>query len=133
MQGRIGRRDLPRRGQHERNRMLSGAVNVGGGCIDHQNAGRGGGIHVDVVKTDTGTRNDLESGCGGNHLGVDGSGRSHQECVGVDDRLQQFRAVRAVDPADLDLISQGGDGRGGEFVGDQYNGQSHRDSLKGRD
>ena len=75
----------------------------------------------------------LSLGRRGDHLGIDGSGRTHQQRVGIDDRCQQFGAVRAVDPAHLDLVSQGGDGRFGKFVGDQYNGHAHPDRLKGRD
>ena len=32
----------------------------------------------------------------------------------------------------LHLVAEGGNGGFGEFVSDQYNGQAHRDSLKGR-
>ena len=131
MQGRIGRRDLPCGSQHERNRMLSSAVDIGGGRIDHQHTGRGGSIHINVVQADTGTGDDLELGCRGDHLSIDGSGRTHQQRIGIDDRCQQFRAVRAVHPPHLHLVSQGGDGRFGKFVGDQYNGHAHPNRLMG--
>mgnify|MGYP006921747206 CR=1 FL=1 len=68
---------------------------------------------------------------GGDHLGVHRGGRTNQQRVGVGHRGQQFRTVGAVHPAHLDLIAKGGDGRLGEFVGDQHNGQAHADSVMG--
>ena len=131
MQGRIGGRDLPGGSQHQRNRVLGGAVDIGGGRIDHQHTGRGGSIHIDVIQADTGAGDDLEFGRRGDHLGIDGGGRTHQQRVGVDDRCQQFGAIRTVHPPHLHLVSQGGDGRFGKFVSDQNNGQSHRVRLMG--
>ena len=67
----------------------------------------------------------LSLGAGGEHLGVDGGRRTHQQRVGLRHRGQQLLAVGAVDPADFDLVTEGGDGRFGQFVGNQYNGQTH--------
>ena len=130
-QRRVGGRDLARGGQQQRERVLGGAVDVRRRRVDDQHAARGGGVDVDVVQADTGAGDDLELGRGGEHLGVDGGRRAHQQRVGLRHRGQQLLSVGAVDPADLDLVTEGGDGRFGEFVGDQYNGQAHPASLMG--
>ena len=130
-QGGIGGGDLARSREHQRQRVLGGAVDVGGGGIDHQYTGGGSRLHIDVVESDAGAGDDLELRGRGDHLGVDGGGRTHQQRIGVGNGFQQLRAVRAVDPADLDLIAQCGDGRFGKFVGDQNNRQSHPDRLMG--
>ena len=70
-------------------------------------------------------------GAGGQHLGVHGGGRTHQQRVGIGYRGQQLLPVGSVDPADFDLVAQGFNGRLGQFVGDQYNRQTHADSLMG--
>ena len=101
------------------------------GRVDHQHTARGGGVDVDVVQADTGARDDLELGRGGEHLGVDGGRRADQQRVGLGHGGQQLLSVRAVDPADFYLVTEGGDGRFGQFVGDQYNGKIHPASLIG--
>ena len=125
----VGGRDLTRRRQHERDGVLGGAVDVGGGRVDHQHTGGGGGVDVDVVQADAGAGDDLQLGCGRDHLSVHRGGRAHQQGISPGHRLEQLRAVRAVDPAHLNLVPQGGDGRFGKFVGDQNNGQAHPDSV----
>jgi hypothetical protein len=65
---------------------------------------------VDVVQPDAGPGDDLEPGGRREHLGVDGGGRPHQQRVGLGHRGQQLLSVGTVDPAHLDLVSQGGDG-----------------------
>ena len=52
--------------------------------------------------------------------------------TGVGDGFQQLGAIGSVDPTDLHLITEGGDGGFGEFVGNQHYGQAHPDSLKVR-
>ena len=42
-----------------------------------------------------------------------------------------FFSVRAVHPTNLYLVTEGGDGRVGELVGDQYNGKTHPASVMG--
>ena len=130
-QRRVGRGDLARGGQQQRHRVLGGAVDVRRRRVDHQHAARGGGVDVDVVQADAGARDDLELGRGGEHLGVDGGRRAHQQRVGLGHGGQQLFSVRAVDPADFYLVTEGGDGRLGQFVGDQYNGKTHPASLMG--
>ena len=130
-QRRVGGRDLPRRGQHQRHRVLGGAVDIRRGRVDHQHAARGGGVDVDVVQADAGAGDDLELGRGGQHLGVHGGRRAHQQRVGLGHGGQQLFSIRAVDPADLYLVAEGGDGGLGEFVGDQYHGKTHADQRNG--
>ena len=130
-QRRVGGRDLARRGQHQRQRVLGGAVNIRRGRVDHQHTARGGGVDVDVVQADAGAGDDLELGRGGQHLGVDGGRRAHQQRVGVGHGGQQLFAVRAVDPADLYLVTEGGNGGLGKFVGNQYYGKTHATSVMG--
>ena len=101
------------------------------GRVDHQHAARGGGVDVDVVQADAGPGDDLQLGRGGQHLGVHGGRRAHQQRVGLGHRGQQLFPVGAVDPAHLYLVTQGGDGRFGQFVGNQYNRQAHPASLSG--
>ena len=121
----VGGRDLPGGGQHQRQRVLGGAVDVRRRGVDHQHPGRGGGVDVDVVQADARAGDDLELGRGGDHLGVDRGRRAHQQRVGIGHRCQEFRAVRAVDPTHFHGVTQGCDGRLGQFVGDQHNGQIH--------
>ena len=106
----IGGGNLAGRGQQQRQGVLGGAVDVRRRRVDDQHTAFGGGVHVDVVQPDAGTRDDLELGCGAQHLGVDGRRRAHQQCVGLGHRGQQLLPVRAVDPADLNLVTQGLDG-----------------------
>ncbi len=44
-----------------------------------------------------------------------------------------FWPVRAVDPAHFYLVAEGGNGRFGEFVGNQYDGKAHATRLMGLD
>ena len=74
---------------------------------------------------------DLEFGGGGQHLGVDGGRRAHQQRVGLGHRGQQLFAVGAVHPADLYLVTERGNGGFGQFVGNQYDGKTHPASLMG--
>ena len=130
-QGRVGGRDLPGCREHQRQRMLGRAVDIGGRRVDHQHPGGRRGVDVDVVQAHTRPGDDLELGCGGDHLGVDGGGGADQDRVGVGDGFQQLGAVGAVDPADLHLVAEGGNGGLGKFVGDQHNRQAHADRLVG--
>ena len=118
-------------GQQQRERVLGGAVDVRGRRVDDQHAARGGRVDVDVVQADTGAGDDLQLGRGGQHLGVDGGRRTHQQGVGLGHRGQQFLPVGAVDPAHLHLVTQGSNGRLGEFVGDQNDGKAHADEPNG--
>ena len=127
----VGGCDLARRGQHQRERVLGGAVDVRRRRVHHQHAAGGGGVDVDVVQADTGPRDDLEFGRGGQHLGVDGGRGADQQRVGLGHRGQQLFAVGAVHPADLYLVTERGDGRFGQFVGNKYDGKTHPASLMG--
>ena len=108
--GGVGRRNLPRRGQQQRQGVFGGAVDIRRRCVDHQHAAFGGSVDVDVVQADAGAGDDLELGGRGQHLGIDGGGRAHQQRVGLGHRGQQLLPVGTVDPAHLYLVSQGGDG-----------------------
>ena len=48
-----------------------------------------------------------------------------QQGIGLRHGGQQLFSIWAVDPADFYLVAKGGDGRFGQFVGDQYNGKTH--------
>ncbi|SHV15986.1 Uncharacterised protein [Mycobacteroides abscessus subsp. abscessus] len=116
----VSRRDLPRGGQQQGHGVLGRAVDVRGGGIDHQNTTGSGSLDVDIVESDAGTRDDLELGSGGQHLGVNRGGRAHQKRISLGYRSQQRGAVRAIDPAHLHTISECFDGRRGKFVGNQH-------------
>ena len=100
-------------------------MDVGRRRVDHQHAAGGGGVDVDVVQAHARAGDDLELGRGGEHLGVDGGRRAHQQRVGLRHGGQQLLSVWAVDPADFYLVTEGGDGRFSQLVGDQYNGKTH--------
>ena len=117
--------------QHQRQRVLGGAVDVRRRRVDHQNAARRGGVDVDVVQADARAGDDLQLRCRGQDLGVHDGGRTHQQRVGIDDRGQQLLPVGSVHPADFDMVAEGFHGRFGQLVGDQYNRQTHADSLVG--
>ena len=121
----VRRRHVPGSGQHQRDRELGGADDVGGGRVDHHHARLGRGAHVDVVEADTGPRDHLEPGGGRERLGVDLRGRAHQDRVDVDDGRQQRAPVRAVAGPDLEVGTQRVDGRGAELFGDEYDGLAH--------
>ena len=78
--------------------------------VDDEHTAFGGGVDVDVVQADPGASDDLQLGRRTEHLGVDGGGRTHQQRVGLGHRSQQLLPVGAVDPAHLDLVTQGLDG-----------------------
>jgi len=116
-------------GQHQRHGVLGRAVDVGGGGVDDQHTARGRGVDVDVVETDAGAGDDLQPRGSGQHLGVDGGGRPHQQGVGVHHRGEELLPVGAVDPADIHLVTQGFHRRGGQLVGYQYHRQTHEASA----
>ncbi len=87
-QCRVGGRDLPSRRKQQSHRMLGGAVDVRRRRVDDQDAAGGGGVDVDVVQADAGAGDDLELGAGGEHLGVHGGRRAHQQRVGLGHRGQ---------------------------------------------
>ena len=128
-QRRIRRGDLAGRGQHQRQRVLGGAVDVRRRRIHHQHAAGGGGVDVDVVKAHACAGDDLQLGAGREHLGVDRGRRAHQQRVGLRHGCQQLLSVGAIDPADFYLVAEGGDGRFGQFVGDKNNGKTHVDTA----
>ena len=123
-QRRIGSGDLAAGGHQQRHGVLGGGVDVRGGRVDHHHAPLGGGRDLHVVQTHAGTADDLEVGGGRQHLGVDGGRGAHEDRVGVLGRLEELRAIRAVDPSDLDGVAERVDGRLGEFVGDEDDGTS---------
>ncbi len=61
----VGGRDLPGRGQQQRERMLGGAVDVRRRRVDHQDAAGGRRVDVDVVQADARAGDDLQLGRGG--------------------------------------------------------------------
>ena len=73
--------------------------------VDDKHTTGGGGIDVDVVQADTGPRDDLQLGRGGQHLGVDGGRGADQQRIGLGHGGQQLFAVGAIDPADLYLVT----------------------------
>jgi hypothetical protein len=58
---RVGSGDVAGQGQKEREGMLGGADGVAGGGVHHHDALPGGGVLVDVVGTDPGPDDRLES------------------------------------------------------------------------
>ena len=115
---RVGGGDLSRRRKQESQRMLGGAVDVGGRRVDDQDAACGSGIDVDVVQANAGAGDDLELGRGGEDLGVHRGCRAHQQRVGLGHRGEQLLSVGTVDPTHLHLVTQRGHGRLSQFVGD---------------
>ena len=113
------------RREQQRQRVLGGAVDVGRRRVDHQHSAGGGGVDIDVVQAHARAGDDLELGRRGEHLGVDGRRRPHQQRVGLRHCGQQLLTVWAVDPPDFYLVTEGGDSRLSQLVGDQYNGETH--------
>ncbi len=111
--------------EQQRDRLLGGADDVRLRRVDHHDAGVGRGLHVDVVETDAGARDDLQVRCRGDGLGVDLRGAADDDGVGRGERGQQRCAVGAVDLTDLEVAAQQVDARWGEFFGDQNNGLAH--------
>src|SRR3954467_10728101 len=105
--------------------MLGGTVDVRRRGVDDQDSAGGGSFDVDVVQADACAGDDLELGGGCEHLGVDRGRRTHQQRVGLRHGGQQLLSVRAVDPTDFYLVTERGDGRFSQLVGDQYNGKTH--------
>ena len=99
--------------------------------VDHQHAARGCGVDVDVVQTDACARHDLQLRRRGQHLGVDGRRGADQQRVGLRHGGQQLLAIGTVHPADLYLVTERSNGRFGQFVGDQYDGETHPARLMG--
>ncbi len=75
---------------------------------------------VDVVETDTRAGHHAELLRGGDRLGVDLGGGTHQDGVDVGDRGEEFRAVRAVAVPDLEIRTQSVDRGGRQLFSDEY-------------
>lgn len=118
-QGGVGRGDLASGGEHQRDRVLGGRVDVGRRRVDDHDTALGGGGHVDVVEADAGAGDDLELGAGRQDLGIDGGGGTDEDRVGLGHRCEQGRAIRSVDPTHLHTVAQCLDGGRRELVGDQ--------------
>ena len=131
-QRRIGCGDLAGRGQQQADGVLCGGVDVRGRRIDDHDPAFGGSRHVHVVQAHSGAGDDLQIGSGSQDLGINLSGRSDQDRIGVLDGFEQFGTIRAVDPAHLDILTQCSNGGLGQFVGDQDDwaaGGTHGDFL----
>src|SRR5690606_2520559 len=116
-QGGVGGRDLAGGAQHQRDGVFGGGVDIGGGRVDDHDTAFGGGGNIDIVQADPGPGDDLQVLAGLEDFGVDGGGGPHEQRVGLRHRRQQGGPVRAVDPADLDTVTERIDGRLGELVG----------------
>jgi len=97
-------------------------MNIGGGSISDHDAARRCGLNVNVVQANASAADNLQFRGSCEHLGVHGGGGTNQECIGVLDSFQQFRAVRAVNPAHLDGVAESIDGGLSEFIGDEDDG-----------
>jgi hypothetical protein len=60
LERRVGLRDIARHGGDERDGVLGGGDGVGGGRVDDEAAGLGGGLEVDVVDADSRPADDAE-------------------------------------------------------------------------
>ncbi len=121
-QGRMGRTDVARGGQHQCDGELGGTDDVGGRRVDDEYAVLGGRLDVDVVQADTGPGDDLEALRCGQGFPVDLRGGADQDGVDVDDGAEQLGAIGPVALADLEVGAEGLDGRGAQLLGDEYDG-----------
>ena len=123
-QARVGRRDVARGGQQQREGVLGGGDDVRRRRVDDHDARGGGGRDVDVVQADARASDDRQLLRGREHLGVDLRGRPDEQGVGVGDRGEQRLAVGAVDGADLDLVAEHLQCRRRELLGHQDDGRA---------
>jgi hypothetical protein len=111
-QRRVSGGDVTGKAQDVPDRQLGRRDDVGGRRVDdHDPRGRGG-LDVDVVESDAGTRDDLEYWSRCDRLGIHLRRRSDQDGVGVGQSRQERGTVGAVDLTDIEVRPQGID-RGG--------------------
>ena len=122
----VGGADVPRGREHQRDRELRRADDVGGRCVHDHHAVLRRGTYVDVVEPHAGARHHPEAPSGRQRLGVDVGGRADQDRVGLGDRGEQRGAIGAVAGADLEVGAEGVDRGGTELLGDEDDGPRAR-------
>ncbi|CAO0830338.1 hypothetical protein SMICM17S_02097 [Streptomyces microflavus] len=137
LQGGVGLGDVARGGDQQTAGQLGGGHDVGGRGVDDHHAGLGGRGDVDVVQTDARAGHHAELLRGGDRLGVDLRGGTHQDGVDVGDRGEEFGAVSAVAVPDLEIRTQGVDRCGRQLFSDEYDRfrahvSPHKSSADGR-
>ena len=115
-----GLRDVPGEAEDVADGQFGGGDDVGGGRVDHHDAGLGGGLDVDVVEADAGAGDDLEVLGGGDGLGVQLGGGADEDRIDVGDRREQLGTVGAVGLPDFEVRAKGLDRGGRKFLSEEY-------------
>jgi hypothetical protein len=105
----ICRRDVARLGQQQSHGVLGSTDGVGLGSIDHQDAGGGGGLQIDVVDPDAGPTDHPQPGCSFNQFRVDRSGGPHYQTLGIGEPAQQIMTRNSTRVVDVIRLRQGVD------------------------
>ena len=121
----IRRRHLARGGQEQGDGLLAGGVDVGGRRVDDHDSTLGGGWDVNVVQANASTADDLQVLCGGQNLRVHGRGGADEERIGLRHCGEKFLAVWAINPANLNGVTEGINSGFGKLIGDKYDRLRH--------
>ena len=93
----LGRADVAREREQQRERMLGGRDDVRLGGVADDDARRRRGVHVDVVDPDSRAADHAQLGGARDERRVDGRGRAHDERLGVRERGGEIGAGRELD------------------------------------
>ena len=122
----VGRGDVARQREEQRQGVLGGGGGVAGGRVDDGDAGRGGGGDVDVVDTDAGAADDHQPRAGGDGLGVGLDAAAHEQGVVLGQGREELVARHAHAHIDVVLFLEEGDALRRQLLSDE---DAHRSGL----
>ena len=103
-QGGVRGGDLTGGGEQQRNRMLTGRMDVRGGGVGDHDAAFGGGGNVHIIQPHPGAAHNFQVGGGFENFPVDCGCGADEEGVGVFDGVDEFGPVGAVNPPYFYLV-----------------------------
>ena len=115
----VGLRNVPRKGEHHRHRVLRRRDRISRRRIDHQHAGPGRGIDIDVVDASASATDDFEAAAGVDDPRIDSGFAANDQGVIVRDPADQRRRALLQLHVDLSVLAQPVDPRFGDRVGNE--------------
>ncbi|CAB4572938.1 unannotated protein [freshwater metagenome] len=106
LQRRVRWRDETSRGKDQTDGELGCRDDVRRWSIDHHHASSGSGGDIDIVETDSSTRDDFESFCRSDRFRVHLRGRANQHCINaLREGRKKFIAICTIAIADFEVRS----------------------------
>ena len=112
-------RNVPRKREHHRHRVLRRRDRISRRRIDHQHAGPGRGIDIDVVDASASATDDFEAAAGVDDPRIDSGFAANDQGVIVRDPADQRRRALLQLHVDLSVLAQPVDPRFGDRVGNE--------------